>query len=111
MTLSILLDAVGDYENATAYAFCVIQSEVECHADVYFSSIDGAVVWMNGKQAYRCDDRRAFTFDEDVFVVNLKAGANCFLVKVSGLANYWEFAVRMVSLHPNRAVIFWSCQG
>ncbi len=100
-----MLDAVENYENATAYAFCVIQSEVECDADVYFGSIDGAVVWMNGKQVYRFDGRRAFTFDEDVFVVNLKAGENCFLVKVSNLANYWEFTVRMVPLHPNRTVI------
>ncbi|MHC4536253.1 MAG: hypothetical protein ACYS6K_20060 [Planctomycetota bacterium] len=77
-----LMDAVENHKNATVYAFSVIPSEVECDAEVYFGSIGGAVVWMNGKQVYRFDGRRTFTFDEDVFEVKLTAGVNYCLIKV-----------------------------
>ena len=100
-----LLDAVGNYENATAYAFCVLQSEVAGDARVYVGSDDGIAVWVNGKQMHHHDVARALRLDQDMFKANLKAGANHCLVKVSQGTEAWGFAMRVDVSPPNYAVL------
>jgi len=98
-----LLEAVGNYENATAYAFCEMLCEAEGDAEIYIGSDDGVAVWINGGQVHINPVNRPLTLDSDVFEVNLKAGVNRCLVKVSNGIGKWGFAVRV--LPPNRAVI------
>ncbi len=98
-----LLDAVGSYENATAYAFCLLQSETTGDARVHLGSDDGVAVWINGKQAHHNPVDRSLTLDEDSFEVNLKAGVNRCLIKVSQGVGLWGIAMKV--LPPNRAVI------
>ena len=98
-----LLDAVGDYENATAYAFCILQSEVAGDAQIYLGSDDGIAVWINGVQVHLFPGDRELSPDEDVFEADLKAGTNRCLVKVSNVLRNWGFTMR--ALPPNRAII------
>ena len=100
-----LLDAVGAHEHETAYAFCVLRSEVAIDARIYLGSDDGVAVWINGEQVYHHPVQRFITLDEDIFEADLKAGANRCLLKVSQEIGDWGFAVRMEPLSPSRAVL------
>ena len=81
-----LSDALGDQENATAYAYCVLQSEVAGEAELLYSDDDFAL-WING----------------ELFELNLRAGPNRCLVKISHGVGRWGFAIQ--AFPPNRAVI------
>ena len=100
-----LLDAVGRCDYATAYAFCVLRTDVAGDAQIYLGSDDGVAVWINGRQIHHNPVVRQFTLNEDVFEVNLKAGANCCLIKVSQVTRGWLFAMRATMLPVNRAVL------
>ena len=109
-----LLDAVGVHEYATAYAFCVLQmreaiprigSEVAGDTEIRLGSDDGVAVWINGERVHLFPGERSLSRDQDVFEVNLKAGANRCLVKVFQRTQDWGFAMRVLVLPPSRAVI------
>ena len=100
-----LLDAVGDHEHATAYAFCVLQSETKCDAEILLGSDDGVAVWINGKQVHLFSGDRPLSLDQDVFWTTLNSGDNRCLVKVSNIARYWAFAMRRPAPVGNRAAL------
>ena len=100
-----LIDAIGDYENAIAYAFCTWHSEIAGEAQIHLGSDDGIAVWINGIQAHSNPVNRPLLLDEDAFKADLKAGANRCLVKVSQLDGSWGFALRVVVLPANDAVL------
>ena len=100
-----LVDAVGYHENSIAYAFCTLQSNIAGEAQIHLGSDDGIAVWINGTQVHRNPVNRPLLPDEDVLKTDLKSGANHCLVKVSQLDDSWCFAMRVVMLHPNRAVL------
>ena len=96
-----LSDVIGYHEHATAYAFCVLRSEVADDASVCLGHSNGAVLWLNGQRVYGnpIDAAR----DQSVFEVNLKADVNRCLVKVSQKLGTWAFAMR--AFPPNNAII------
>jgi len=98
-----LFDAVGNHQHATAYAFCVLQSEAAGDARIFLGSDDGAAVWINGEPVYHNPVDRPFALDEDVFEADLRVGVNRSLVKVFNEIDLWSFAMRI--LPPDRAVI------
>ena len=98
-----LLEAIGNHKNATAYAFCVLQSGVAGEVSVEVSNDDGITVLINGKQMYSYPTWRYLSFDSDVFDAVLTAEANRCLVKVSQDYGPWGFAMRV--LQPNCAFI------
>jgi len=101
-----LLDAVlssKDQEHATAYAFCVLQSEIAGKGLIGMRNDDGIAIWMNGKRVYTYPTVRDMSFDSDNFEVDLEEGSNRCLVKVSHIWGDWGFALRVVP--PNRATI------
>jgi len=98
-----LIDAVGNHKNATAYAFCVMQSEATGDAEIHLRNNGGAAIWINGKQVHM--NPAASHTVWSVFQVTLKAGANRCLVKVSQRAGNWDFAIWVTMFHPARAVI------
>ena len=100
-----LADAIGHHDHATAYAFCVLQSEVATDARIYIGSEDGVAVWINGEQVHDNPAIGPLSLDGDVFEVHLKVGENRCLIKVSHGVNNWGFAVRMDMLPQNRAVL------
>jgi len=100
-----LLDFVGEYRSTTAYALCVLQSEVAGNAQIYLGSGCGVTVWINDQQVHSHPVGGYSILDKDVFEVHLKAGVNRCLIKLSQGFTSLEFAVRMTTLHPNRSVI------
>ncbi len=100
-----LLDAIGNYEYTTAYAFCVLQCDAAGTAEIRLGSDDGVAVWINEKRVHNNPVGRPLTLDEDVFEVDFKAGSNDCMVKVSQLTLDWLFAMRMTMLSSNRAVL------
>ena len=100
-----LINAIGPHESATAYAFCILQSEGKGDAQIHLGSDDGVAVWINGKRVHSNPVNRNFILDEDVFEADLKVGANRCLIKVSQEIGDWEFAMRMAMLPKSRAIL------
>ncbi|MBI1922976.1 carboxypeptidase regulatory-like domain-containing protein [Candidatus Poribacteria bacterium] len=112
-----LLDAVGDYTNVTAYAFCLLQSEPSPpaplpegeggrgKAEIRLGSDEGVALWVNGKQVHTYPNHRTFALDKDVFEVDLKVGLNRCLIKVFRDMMLWNFAIRVTMLPENSAVL------
>nr|MBC8231096.1 carboxypeptidase regulatory-like domain-containing protein [bacterium] len=98
-------DSFGEHEYATAYAFCVLQSEVTGDVEIRLGSDSGVAVWINGERVHLFPDNRSLDLDQDIFYADLKAGANHCLVKVFHRAQDWAFAMRALMLPLNRAVI------
>ena len=88
------LDTVGYHEYATAYAFCVLQSESAGGVSFGVRNDDDIAVWINGQRAYCQPIWRDLALYEDVFEANLKAGENRCLVKVTNELRTWGFAMR-----------------
>ena len=100
------VDAIGDMEDATAYAFCILQSGTDCDAQVELQTCYGIAIWLNGKWAHYRPGIREALFRRNVFQVMLRAGVNRCLVKVSRTSGYWYFGMKMTMLHPDRAVLW-----
>jgi len=110
-----LLDAIGYHPNATAYAFCVLQSNVTDDFQLYLGYDDGVMVWIDGKLVYSSPAGEIFDVEEDILSppidrylskANLKVGYNHCLIKVTKfnrIGANWEFAMRI--LPPECAVI------
>ena len=81
-----LQDAVGKHENATAYAFCILKSEIAGAARIHLGNDDGAAIWINGKPAH--SNPVGAPLDSSVFEVALKAGANRCLTRCFSRRNY-----------------------
>jgi len=99
-----LTDAIGKHDNATAYAFSLLQSETGGDAQIYLGHAGGVVIWMNGKRVYRIPVSNRIIPDSEVFESTLKAGANRFLVKLTS-SQPWGLAMRGMMLPKNRAVL------
>ena len=60
-------------------------------------SDDGIAVWVNGQRAFVFEAMRACVLDENIVPVELVAGWNSILVKVTQYGGAWVFALRMLS--------------
>jgi serine phosphatase RsbU (regulator of sigma subunit) len=89
-----LLNVVGSYQYATAYAFCTLKSDFEGKNQILLGSDDGVAVWINGKRTHYKPAARPLLLDHDVFEADLKEGTNRCLVKVSQGIGNWGFALR-----------------
>ncbi len=88
--------AVGAHENATAYAFCILQSDSTGDGAMYLGSDDGVAVLLNGERVHYNPRFRSLVLDEDRFGVRLDTGENPCLVKISQGVTNWEFAVKTI---------------
>jgi len=100
-----LRDAVGDHENAVAYAFCILKSQDASESRMHIGSDDGIAVWINSERVYSHETSRSLQLDEDMREAKLKAGDNYCLVKVSQDIETWGFAMRVDTSPPNYAVL------
>ena len=100
-----LLNAVGNHENAAAYAFCILKSDAEGKARFYAGSDDGIAVWINGRMAHRHTTARVLIPDRDMFAAPLKTGDNRCLVKISQGSEAWGFTLRADMSPANPAVL------
>ena len=81
-------DLTGPKDDAVAYAFTRVSRPNAGKALLLVGSEDGVRVWLNGKQVLARDGLRSLTADEDRVEVDLNAGDNALLVKVSALRSF-----------------------
>ena len=76
-----LIDAIADHENATAYAFCFLRSEVAGEAQLHLAGSGVASVWIRGVAVLADTDIQS-TLDSTVLDVNLSSGLNPCLIRL-----------------------------
>jgi len=86
----------GRTVNAVAYAYTTIDRKEAGKVCFLLGSDDGVKVWLNGKMVHRNPAGRGLTLDEDGVVVDMNAGENRLMVKITQATGGWGFAVRMV---------------
>ncbi|MGD0059112.1 MAG: TIM-barrel domain-containing protein [Verrucomicrobiia bacterium] len=76
--------ALGKGNNgATTFGRAIFNSEGDRPAKLYLGSGDGLTVWLNGQRVFDKQVHRSAEPDEDAVDVNLRAGENSVLVKIS----------------------------
>ncbi len=95
--------AVGNYQEAVCYAFCLLESDQGGDGELLVGSDDGVVVFLNGQRVHTHPVRRAIVVDQDRVPVSLRPGKNRCLMKISNGAQDWALTTRV--LPPTRAVI------
>jgi serine phosphatase RsbU (regulator of sigma subunit) len=91
-----LLKVIGNHQNATAYAFCTLKSEVDGETQFLLGSDDGVAVWINGERSHYNPTNRPLFIDHDIFKADLKNGTNRCLVKISQGSLDWSFVMRVM---------------
>ncbi len=88
----------ADVERVTVYAFARIWSPADRAARLSGSSADGVQVWLEGVEVLRYDGAaRAYTPDSDQIDVQLRAGANRLLIKVTNQSGGFGFGYRFLN--------------
>ena len=95
--------AVGNYQEAVCYTFCLLESDHGGDGELLVGSDDGLVVFLNGQRVHTQPVRRAIVVDEDKVPVSLRPGKNSCLMKISNGPQDWALTTRV--LPPTRAVI------
>ena len=95
--------AVGNYQEAVCYTFCLLESDQGGDGEFLVGSDDGVVVFLNGQRVHTQPVRRAIVVDEDRVPVSLRPGKNRCLMKISNGVQDWALTTRV--LPPTRAVI------
>ncbi len=86
-------DLTGSTDSAVAYAFTTFQRPAAGKAKLSVGSLNGVRAWVNGRLVLSRDNLRSCTLDEDQVEVDVIAGENHLLLKVSAEAS---FAVRIL---------------
>jgi hypothetical protein len=94
VNLRTALPAAMYQNNATAYAFCTLHSDVARDIKISLWTDDGGAVWVNGEEVHRNPRRGGFTPEGDVFLASVRSGQNRCLVKVTQVDNEWKFAMK-----------------
>jgi hypothetical protein len=112
----ILVDlrkALGDADDAVAYAWTRFTADAARQVEFRGSGDDNLAVWVNGVRAFGFEEYyNGVRLDRHRFTVKLKAGLNTVLVKVcqapldpDNTAPNWEFLLRITD-PAGRGVIF-----
>ncbi|NQV25530.1 MAG: carboxypeptidase regulatory-like domain-containing protein [Rhodopirellula sp.] len=81
-------------ENKVAYAWTQFLSPVAQKVQMGVAYDDAFIGWVNGKEVARGTDNWASSLDQEVVDVDLKAGVNTLLLRVSNGRTKWDAAVR-----------------
>lgn len=90
-----LVPKLSPNENCAAYFACHIWSPSAQSRRIYLGSDDGIAVWLNGKLLHEVYKQRASVPDEDVVTLNLQAGWNPLIIKVTQGGLGWRFVARL----------------
>ena len=86
--------AHGDVDDHSAYALIMLESAtVQPGVTMHVGSDDAIKVWLNGKVVHNNPINRGAADFQDTFKVNLIAGDNLLLVKVSDRSEHWTLFV------------------
>jgi len=87
-----LHDVFGEHnEDAVAYAAVWVDSETAQEASLAIGSDDGVAVWLNGVEVHRNAIGRPYAPRQDRVPIQLIAGRNQLLLKISQGTGGWEF--------------------
>ena len=81
-------DLTGPKDGAVAYAFTEVSRSKAGKALLMVGSENGIRVWLNGKLVLSGDGLRSLTPDEDQVEVDMNAGENALLVKLSASKSF-----------------------
>lgn len=85
--------AIGNHDNAVAYAYTELESVHARETFLKCGSDDGIKIWINGQIVHENDTRRGYTEKEDEAPIRLEEGVNRILVKITNAAHGWGFGV------------------
>ena len=85
--------AIGNHDNAVAYAYTELESVHARETFLKCGSDDGIKVWVNGVVVHDNDVRRGYTEKEDEAPIRLEEGVNRILVKITNAVHGWGFGV------------------
>ena len=98
-------DLTGPKKGAVAYAFTKVSRSKAGKALLLVGSEDGIRVWLNGKPVLASDGLRSLTPDEDQVEVEMNAGENALLVKVSAARSFSARVVEPGTIMTRKAEI------
>ena len=98
-------DLTGPKDGAVAYAFTKVTRPKAGKALLMVGSEDGVRVWLIGKLVLTRDGLRSLTVDEDQVEVDMNAGENALLVKLSALRSFSARVLDAGSVVARRAEI------
>jgi len=85
--------AIGNHDNAVAYAYTELESVHARETILKCGSDDGIKIWINGTVVHENDTRRGYTEKEDEAPIRLEEGVNRILVKITNAIHGWGFGV------------------
>ena len=94
-TGQVHLDRLLGGSNRVAYLRSFIEVADQRPASLEIGSDDGVKVWLNGEVVHGTNTNRAFAFAQDQAPIELKAGRNELLVKVTQTTASWSVCVRV----------------
>ncbi|MCP4645547.1 MAG: HEAT repeat domain-containing protein [bacterium] len=90
-----LMGEIGAFDRVFAYAYTEFEVAEAMPAQVRLGSDDGNTVWLNGEKVWDNPVDRGAALDQDIADVQLKAGVNKLLVRISQGAGGWNFCLRV----------------
>lgn len=91
--LAVPPHAKGGGANTVCYLYRRIDAAGEMRVPVTMGSDDGLRAWLNGSLIAETHDARVLSVRDDYAVLNLQAGANHLLVKVTNAAGPFSFQI------------------
>jgi alpha-mannosidase len=86
------------HSECCAYCHVYLHVPTARQVNLLLGSDDGIAVWVNGQRVFLFEAMRACVMDENIVPVELVAGYNRILVKVTQYGGAWAFAVRVLSI-------------
>jgi hypothetical protein len=86
--------AAGKTGKLAAYLYLPITAKNAAEFPIMFGSDDGCAMWLNGELVFSEGRGRALNAFENVVALNLQAGLNHLLVKVTNNGGAWKFEMQ-----------------
>jgi putative membrane-bound dehydrogenase-like protein len=86
-------EAYSHDDDLAAYGYAEVESPAAREAQMAVGSDDTLTVWLNGKQVYAFNDRRAFSRSKDRADVSLLRGKNRVLILCGNRGGPWQYSV------------------
>jgi hypothetical protein len=99
-----LIDLAATYGNpiqCAGYACAYVYSPTAQSVNLWLGSDNGIKVWVNGTNVWTMDSTRGYTRDQDKVSINLNAGWNTLLLKISQYAGAWCFSAKVCDSSGN----------
>lgn len=90
-----LVPCFEPHDNVVAYACAVLERSQGGYAVLRVGSDDGVAIWLNGERVHSRRVFRGLAVDEDSVPVQLRAGRNLLLLKISQGGGDWGFCARL----------------